>query len=475
MRRRLNTARVFVVLVFLGLFVLATRNVTDPDVWWHLKSGEYIAAHKSVPHTDPFSYTRAGQPWVAHEWLSEVLIYELLRASGWAGLIIVFAALVSAAFFLLYLRCGPDSYVAGIAVLWGAWTTQMLWGVRPQIISLLLASLWLLILERAQRNPKLLWWTLPLTLLWVNLHAGFALGLALSTLFIAGEWIERRLGAAVGGVPATTLPVIILLLDLLIVPFNPNGVRMYLYPIETLRSRAMQAYIVEWASPNFHRAAYWPLLGLLLAIFALAGWARERPRARDLLLLLAGFYAALSSIRMIPLFVLIALPLVCRAVGLLITSPGSSRPSPPRAWTNGIIVLGMAVFVLVHVRQVIQCQPAAEAQRFPERAVGYLQAHPPSGHIFNQYDWGGYLIWKLYPQTRVFIDGRADLYGEQFLDEFARAYDLKDDWRLTMDRWRVKTVIVPADSALAQGLEAVPGWTVSYRDPQAVVIHAAQR
>ena len=159
MKELLTTKNVFLVVLFLGLFAMAARNVTDPDLWWHLKTGQFIVAHKSVPRSDPFSYTRAGAPWVAHEWLSEVLLYELERTTGWGGLIAVFAAALCAAFFLLYLRCGPNVYVAGLATLCAAWATMPVWGVRPQVLSVLLTSLWLLILERSERKPKLLWWT----------------------------------------------------------------------------------------------------------------------------------------------------------------------------------------------------------------------------------------------------------------------------------------------------------------------------
>ena len=168
MKGLLQTKHVFLTILFVGLLAMAARNVTDPDVWWHLKTGEYIAGHKSVPHTDPFSFTRAGQAWVAHEWLTEFLLYEIQRMAGWGGLIVIFAAVVSAAFFLLYLRCGPACYIAGVATLYAAWATAPVWGVRPQVLSLLLTSLWLLILERSESNSKLLWWTLPLTVLWVN-------------------------------------------------------------------------------------------------------------------------------------------------------------------------------------------------------------------------------------------------------------------------------------------------------------------
>jgi hypothetical protein len=470
----IRTRHVFLAVLFLGLFAMAVRNVTDPDVWWHLKTGQYIAEHKSVPHTDPFSYTRAGEPWVAHEWLTEFLLYQLERSTGWGGLILIFAAVLCAAFFLLYLRCSGGPYAAGVATVCAVWATVPVWGVRPQVISLLLTSLWLLILERSERTPKLLWWTLPLTLLWVNLHAGFALGLALSALFLAGGFIERALGFhPPGNTPSLRTAAFILLLDFLLVPLNPNGLRMFAYPIETLRSTAMQTYIAEWASPNFHQAEYWPFLLVVLGTFVALSWSRLPVRPRDLLLMLVSLYAGLCSIRMLPLFVLIAVPLVSARLGSWHGSNSRRHPQVAfRTLLNGVIVLTMAVFGGVHIVQVIRGQPKAEMQRFPVRAVTFLQTHPPSGPIFNHYDWGGYLIWRLYPSTPVFIDGRADLYGQHLLDQFAGTYQLKGAWQQTLQSWNIHTVLVPADSALATGLKNTPGWTVSYEDSQAVVLTA---
>jgi hypothetical protein len=470
----LHTRNVFLTVLFLGLFALAARNVVDPDVWWHLKTGQYIVEHKSVPHTDPFSYTRAGEPWVAHEWLTDLLLYGLERAVGRGGLIVVFAAVIVGAFFLLYLRCGRDPLVAGAAALLAAWATMPLWGVRPQVLSLLLTSLWLLILDHSDRNPKILWWTLPLTLLWVNLHAGFALGLALSALFLVAGLVERRLGYYDRTAPHLRTAALVLLLDFLLVPLSPNGMKMFSYPIETLHSIAMQSYIAEWASPNFHRSDYWPFLLLIVGTLAALGWSRLRVRPRALLLLLVSLYAGLCSIRLMPFFILIAVPFLCPALGTW-RKIRPSRMGPPRvsrSFMNAVIVLGMAAFAGVHVTQVIERQPQAERQVFPAGAVAFLQAHPPSGHIFNHYDWGGYLIWELYPSTLVFIDGRADLYGQPLLDQFADTYQLKASWRQTLQRWNIEAVVVPEDSALATGLRASPGWTVAYQDDQSVILTA---
>jgi hypothetical protein len=471
---RLPTSQAFVVVVFLGVFTLASRSATDPDMWWHLRTGQYILEHRAVPHSDPFSYTRRGEKWVAHEWLSEISMYEIQHIAGWAGLIVSFAAIVCGAFYLLYLRCGPYRYVAGIAALFGAWATQMVWGVRPQVISLLLTSLWLLILEKSDQRPKLLWWTLPLTLLWVNLHAGFALGLALFGLFIAGELVERWLGHSRQHPNWFRTAAFIFLLDLCIVPLNPNGAQMYVYPIETLRSAAMQSYIVEWASPNFHRAEYWPFLLIALAVIVVLAWSPSRVGVRELLLLIISFYAALCAIRMIPLFVLIAVPIVANRLKTLpLNHSLPVRKAKARTAVSMAILLAMAAFTGIHVLGVIEKQAQAETQRFPAAAVQYLQAHAQPGPIFNLYDWGGYLIWKLSPSVPVFVDGRADLYGEKFLNEYAATIDLKDEWKNTLQRWRVGTVLIRPDSPLAQELRSEPGWTVVHEDTVAIIFVAA--
>jgi hypothetical protein len=163
---------------------------------------------------------------------------------------------------------------------------------------------------------------------------------------------------------------------------------------------------------------------------------------------------------------------IFRRIGNLRTQQSRNlRKSVIRPLLNGVIVLAMALFAAIHLARVIQHEPQAEAQHFPTRAVAFLETHPPN-HIFNHYDWGGYLIWKLYPTTRVFIDGRADVYGEQFLNQFADTYQLKDNWREPLQQWNIDTVLVPPDSALATGLRNSLGWTVAYEDSRAIILKA---
>ena len=212
-------------------------------------------------------------------------MFGLYRLAGWGGLIVVFSAVIASAFLVAFFRSPGRPYVAGAITLLGAFASAPSWGVRPQMLTLLLASVLLLILERSYKHPSLLWWTPLLMLLWVILHAGYALGIALMALFWIGDALDVAFGLK--DVPATRFRTLALaiLVCIAIAPLNPYGAAMYAYPLETLRSQAMQSYIGEWFSPNFHQHRYLPTLAMILAMVALAALSPRRLRPRDILLL----------------------------------------------------------------------------------------------------------------------------------------------------------------------------------------------
>ncbi len=474
----LETRRVFVILVAIGLFAMAARNVTDPDVWWHLRTGQVITETRAFVHTDPFSFTRHGQPWINHEWLSDVLLYNFYGAMGWSGLIVLFGAITSLTLMLVFVRSPGKPYFAALALVSGAYASAPSWGVRPHTISLLLASIFLLVLERSEERLQLLWWTVPLTVLWVNLHAEYALGIALLTLFLMGEMLDVAFGVREWTRMAPHLRSLALALVgcLAVVPINPNGLRMFIYPFETLRSAAMQKYIAEWASPNFHDPKYLPLATLLLGILFFLSVSPIRIRARDSLLLVAFAAGGLRSVRHISSFVLVAVPILS---GLAqgwwhekVRKPNALSPrSGRRLAMNATVLAAFLVFAMVRVHTVIARQPATEAKNFPAGAAAYLAAQRPRGPIFNHYNFGGYFIWRLYPQYRVFIDGRADLYGDDFLHDFARTYYVTDpDWERTFREWKIETVVLPPDAPVVTGLKLSHSWNEVYRDEQAIIL-----
>lgn len=477
----LQIRRLFAIILGLGLFTMAARTVTDPDVWWHLRTGQLILQTHHVFHTDPYSFTRFGQPWVDHEWLSQILIFSLFRRAGWGGLIVAFAAVIAATFVIVFLRSPGRPYVAGLITLLGAFASAPSWGVRPQMLTLLLASLFLLILEHSYARPNLLWSTPLLMLLWVNFHAGYAVGIALMVLFMVGDALDTAFGFKDVSASATRFRTLVLaiLACMAVVPLNPYGAAMYAYPFETLRSRAMQGYIGEWFSPDFHQLKYLPTLLMILATIALPALSPRRLRPREILLLSAATFAALRSVRHIPIYSLIAVPILSamllawlqdtRAVKAL---QGKRTPmTPAKTLVNAALLAGFLVFAVARLRYVTQGQAKAEAKEFPAAAVSFITEQRPPGPILNHYNWGGYFIWKLYPDYRVFIDGRADLYGDAFMDDLATTYYLQgNSWRDLLGKWGIRTVILPPDAPLIIALQAQPDWETIYSDKQVVLL-----
>ena len=470
-----QTRTVFLLVVSIGLFAMAARPVTDPDVWWHLKTGELILQTHHIFHTDPYSFTRAGHPWVNHEWLSELLLFGVDRLAGYTGLIILFAAITALAFFLAYRCCAGPAYLAALFTVWGAAASASIWGVRPQILSLLLTSIFLFILDRSFLHPRILWWLPPLTILWVNLHAGYALGIGLIALFLLGTLLDTIFGFEQW--PAIKSLVkqfsFILLACIAVVPLNPNGWKMYSYPWQTLSSRAMQEYIQEWASPNFHQGLYLPLLLMVLVLLASLAFSPKRLRPLDLLLLAVTLYGAMRSVRHIPVFALVAIPILSRLV-----APFFAQSPPPKGGLrsnsklafNGTIILFIILFAIVRVNSVVRSQSQAEAKNFPTSAIQFLATHQVPAPLMNHYNWGGYFIWKLYPQYQVFVDGRADIYGDDFLDRLADMYYLTNNWKEEFAATNVCSVMLPPEAPLVAALREQSNWKTIYSDKQAIIL-----
>ena len=484
-----STHIIFAAILLFGLLAMTARSATDPDLWWHLRTGQWIVETGHVPHSDPFSFTRAGHAWVSHEWLSEVVFYELWKHAGAAGLIVFSAIITTAGFMLLYLRClfyGAEKHWAAAATAFGALASAPSWGVRPQMFTFTLASLLLWLLESANKlesgnknkedRPRLLFWIPPLFLVWLNLHAGFALGLALLLAYGLGLILET----AAGNTPwqqarPIVLRILLLLLACLaLVPLNPSGAHLYRYPFDTLRSSGMRSFIVEWFSPDFHDSLYRPFLLVWLLLLTALASSRSRPRGRVIVPLLLTSFAALDAVRHIPIFVLLAIPVIAAALPVASESRAASQRRPDlsrlRPLFNMAVVVLIGVFALVKWASLARSQDAHEAEQYPQKAVAFLQASPQPQRIFVYYDWGGYAIWKLYPEYRVFVDGRADLYGDGLLRQFKTAMQLRTGWRDILDRWKVETVLVPPSCALAQALLLDPNWHATYSDSKAIIL-----
>lgn len=474
---RSDSARLFphwlTVLLFLAVFAYCVPTIPSADMWWHLGAGHYIVQTHSVPHADPFSATFAGKPWIAHEWLSGVLFYLVYSLVGAAGLLLLTAAVLALAFLVAYLRsCGPlPARILALAL--GLWATHPIFCVRPQIFTYLLFSLFYLALTRFFRKGsyKSLILLPILSALWVNLHGAYILGPTLILLFAVGAVCDWIVGQTEFG--ATQRRVLALLITcaacFLVVPLNPNGLAMLWYPFATLNSSSIQTGIMEWRSPDFHLSIFRPYVALLFITAGVLALSPKRPRPSQVLLFIFFGLTSLYAMRNLPLFVLVAFPLVAEYAYW----PPWKLPS----WTFGGllkplqagVLLLAAVFSAKIAIDHIDTELALEQTRFPVHAAAFLEEHNLPGPLFNSYDFGGYLIWRLYPRYRVYVDGRSDLYGDVFLEDFVRIYEVGTDPRVALNRDGIRTILVEPRSNLAGFLRTQEDWKRAYEDPVAVI------
>ncbi len=505
---KLSTHKLFSALVLVMLFGLTARPILVPDFWWHLRTGQHLVETGSIPRSDPFSYTSAGKEWVTHEWGSEVLMYWIYQAAGWGGLIVVFSIIITASFVIVYRRCAGKPFVAGVALLLGAISTAPVWGVQPQMITMLLVSVFLWLLEKYAEESRpgaaqggdathYLWWMPPLTVVWVNLHGGYLLAPALVVLVAAGLALDELVGShgqrdAWGRGPqrvaegsstlaaalrrATPLLVVAALCTAAIAA-SPHGTRMYSYPFETLRSTVMAENLRDWLSPDFHRPSMIPLALLMFATAAALALSPKRPLPSQVLLAAVAGLAALRSGRHIPIFALVAIPLLAEHGWLWLKevpwakwlAAPERKPTRPKALFHVAVLAAMIFWTSLHFAVIIHDQRKSEAEVFPRAAVEYLRSERPPQPLFHRYDWGGYLLWYLHPEYYSYIDGRADLHGDAFMEEYFRTYRGLSRWQETLQRWNVQSALVEPEAPIASLLRQDPAWEKVYEDKQAVV------
>jgi hypothetical protein len=347
------------------------------------------------------------------------------------------------------------------------------------MISLLLTALFLYLLDRYRKTSRLRYiLVLPaVSLVWVNLHGGFPLGFAIIAVYILGEAIDTLVGISSKKVTSEVAAFKhvfflagVLALCVLTVLANPNGFRLYLYPFETLNSPSMQQFILEWASPDFHQFEWQPLVWLFLMILGLGLLGRKSISITNILLVVVFGYAALRSMRNIPLFALIAVPVLAEQIGSLVRiKPQIQVQSRWFAWLSIAILLFGILAAGLRFMTVIQSQSKTTQETFPVGAVDWILTTRPSGNIYNTYGWGGYLIWRLYPDYRVYIDGRADVYGDTFIYQYLQIYRGQSNWEKTFSSQGVRLVVIEPESGLAFSLRHSPGWAVAYEDKLSVV------
>ena len=473
-------AKVFQIYVFAYAFFFASRPLTDGDFWWHLKTGQYIVDQGVIPRTDFFSFTSFGKSWVAHEWLSEVVFYLGYSWFGYNSLIFFFAVLTVLAFWFVTRRLDSHPFIVAPAVLLGIWSILPTIGARPRVFTLLFAAIYLALMNSFTRDgSSLIWLTVPLMAVWVNLHGGFLIGLVLIAAGMVGLLLDTLIDKqSIKGIlkPLRTLSLVLFACAIAGL-VNPQGWRIYLFPFEIFLSPVQQQTVRDWLSPDFHQPELFPLAALILLTTAALALSPQRPRPSEVLLFVLTLFATLKSNRHMAILALVAVPLLIRYVQCLVSSlasPGGFTPRPSRASSKATVLLGIGLLLplLMFVPKLaaeVYGPPKQHVAGVPVKAVEYMKENGISGSTFTEPNiWGGYLIWAI-PSNPVYIDGRIDMYGDQFVREYLNIVRGTIHWEEPFARHDVRNVIVRPKSHLARSLQESREWQQLYQDEMTVV------
>ncbi len=432
--RRALLAAVLILTAGVGLDALS-----DPDVWWHIRLGDWIIAHHQIPAGELFAYTAFGNPLVAHEWLSET-IFAALAAVGGLFLVTALMGLVAwSAMLATMLRgrlrgAGPVVLAVGLAL--GARAAEPVLGTRPQIFTFALVCWTLWIAESYLRSGgRRLWLLPPMFLLWANLHAGFIAGVGFLAIVVVVEAVKHRWALGRVAPPARIKRLAVAVgASMLAACVNPYGPSLFIFAATT-GATERQKGIIEWQSPNFADPAMWVLLALLLSFAALTLTVVAKPalrrhfELRDLVLAGAGAALALTSVRNTAICVAVMVPAwigmtsgVVRAIEARRARPRPIAPARRASPIMGIALVAIGIFGVgvVGARVTQSASPQGIAAAYPACATALLARSPTVQRVFTAYGTGGYVIYRLWPQASVYEYGESISLGTSVFDDYER-------------------------------------------------------
>lgn len=447
--------------VYALCMLLAPQLLNDADSHWHLFIGDHILSGRGFPVVDSHSHTMAGQPWIAKEWLSQVLMAAAFRAGGWTGVAALAAAASGLAFAALTFELSRRLDWRATLLLAGAALVLSLGHLlaRPHALAMPLLVIWAAGLFRAAeagRAPS--FWLLPVMALWANLHGSFMLGLALG----APAALEALVRAEAARRPRLLAAWVLFgALAVAAACLHPYGADSILAAFRVLGLGEAQGIIVEWRAHDFSR-----LSGLEIVL--LGGLA---------LALATGFRMPLIRLALLVLLVHMALAhirhqSVLGLVGALLLAPAIAVRRPVHAEARGPVLPALAGALSLVVAASLATAVAGLARpnevNIPHAALAAARSAGTSGNVLNGYGFGGWLITQGVP---TFVDGRTELYGGPFVARFMRAVDLADaeGFVALLEQHRIGWTLLPAGTPALAVLDRLPGWQRVHADRIAVV------
>ena len=472
--------RVFSFPVMLGaVLVGATATISrtffvDPDVWWHIKQGAFILATHQVPRADIYSQTLGGRPWIAYEWLGDVVLAITERLGGMTGLetllILLGSAILIALYALSTVRSG-NSKAAFAATAATFVLASVSFNLRPQMLGYLFLILTLIALERFRQGHRRGLWTLPiLMLLWVNAHGSWVVGLGIITVYLVSGLVEFQFGdieARRWSNSDRLQLIVVLALCASATLVTPYGTTLAKYPFEVAFSRPLGvANVVEWRPMPFNLLAGKIFLVMLLGSIVLQIAYHFAWRLEEIVLFL--FAAAVASLHIRFLLIFVPLFIMRLAVVLARWIPKYDQDKE-RPYLN---VLFMAIILALTLRYFPSRDELLRnvGESYPLAAVEYLNRHSVPGPMYNAYGFGGFLVWSRGPAHKVFIDGRSELYErEGVLADFLEIMNVRPDALSLLQKYGIQSCLLEHDEPLATFLAALPDWRKVYEDHTSIL------
>lgn len=463
--------------MFLILEVWATLPlyVQDPDVWWHLAVGQRILRTHVWPTHDIYSFTAHGNPWIAYEWLGDVVI-ALAAQSGaaLAGLawlrVGLGASLVLLVCYYAYLRC-RNFTAAFLACTLIYWLSFGFFTLRPQLLGYIFLVITLIFMERFRLRQQKTLWLLPVVFLfWVNTHGTFVLGLGVIGVYWLGglrKWQIGNLETSVWTLQERRHLAVVSLLCVLAMLLTPYGSRLAAYPFQmAFLQPYVFSHIAEWQPIGFGGA--WSRSALVLVLLSFLGILlyRSKWHLEEVVFLFLAFFEACVHRRMFLIFAIVFAPILATMLARWI--PDLSRQIP-RSFLNSLLLAVLAICMVMFFPSHKQFQQSVN-QIYPTKTIQYLRSHQVPGPMFNEYQWGGFLIWKLGLSHRVFIDGRAGLYEHAgVFADYMRMVQLSPQTLFLLRKYSIRSCLLTRNDPLGNVLAMLPNWHKVYSNKLSIL------
>jgi hypothetical protein len=462
----------------LGMFLIGRvfcqerSFVVDPDVWWHIKIGQDILRTHHWPTTDPYSFTVAGTPWIAYDWLGDVSIGFVAKFGLQAldALLILLGGAIATALYYYASLCAKNSKAGFVSAAIVSIFAIGNFNLRPQMFGFLFLVITLIVLEHfRQGRPKALWILPPLFLIWINAHGSWIIGLGVILLTLGAGLFDFSIGS-VEGVRWTEEQRIQLELALLgslaVIPLTPYGAQQATYPFLTALSIPLGVgNITEWLPMPFN--TFWGKLFLAVVVvaFVLQTLCHFKFRLQQWILGIGGVVMACVHVRFVLLFSPFFSPIL--AIMLARWLQPYHREKDKFA-LNAVLMAGVAFAMAWYFPTRSKLEQAVETQ-FPVRAVNFLHSHQLQGPLFNNYAYGGYVVGNL-PEHKVFIDGRADLYEfEGVMGDYLQVVNFRPAAFSVLKFYGIRMFLLQQDEPLAVVLAEHPDWKQIYKDDTSVI------